>query len=635
MLNALRSLLPIASKPGTLIQSDHDAISELKRGASVQAVLVESEVQFAYEWVTPQATSVHFGFHVQPVRRDQAILNGPAESTALKGLRAHTAKGQPGLALNIERYRLTFAKAPELLVNWRDQLADRRAVRIGKPLSCDQHAAVLKAHLSPPKGSALVLTRAKGGRNQSEPRVISDERPAFLGSLIKDVALRRPYGSFWLWIAADPSVDLRTGEPMANVQLTLVFDQAIKSGELHTLCHAAWLNGWIARKGTQPVGGGNSRVRYEVRESDLNVNLETLYCAPVPNLRPGPVVFNRLWEPINLSAFRSGESAFNHGVLLGQPGSGKHYLAKTLIEHHAASNNPCYVLQARERDLKEPWLEHATLVQAITGLDLLAALTPADDEASELAAAASWVFCLAPSVAQDQTQHAIVEAALSESLREKGVASLETLPDYVSRLDSDLAASLRAALAAFTGNGVYSSMFTGPSLKVPYGGVTVFPEVVGMDSDLARTRELTIALLLERRWRIEKAAKPALAYMRDYARDPGDRRAEVWRHLLGRTRLWNGAWMHRIHFIDVERGNLWVNNLVQQAGWLAGFKIPNNGSFTQLHVDDELSMKDLPGVNVSYGSYFMYVGPRGAVRLNLPPPVAHQPSKSFISAFLR
>lgn len=609
--NSFDSLLP---KP-TLTASNTEGISVIHRGrARPEPVLVAEclsapEVDRFHNVVT----ALQVGFHITPSTSKPVLeVDLSAMPPALAELRELAAAGDARTAVTIKR---CFTAVPNVKLPTTNVLEDWQGHMLGMlygsapallvPFA--DHAHVLQHRLNPSAGTCL---------RSHLTDLASCDRMAAVTDILRVVS--DVYGhEFWLWITLTPAEQRDTWSAHVDLWLPTPLDRKDKRlvAQLQRFGHFEYVKaGAVApfrrKSGTQPA----------IQSAVLTSWLEAFYRPKLLPLRraaaprrlatpAGPVVYNALSEPSVLALDDQILPYDKNGVIIGQPGSGMHYLASALVSHHVAGGSPAWIIQAREDQVAAARAMNARVVDALQGLNPLEDREAAMREPNLLA---NWVLAIAGVQYPDDFKRAAVEYAISVLAQWDKPLTLEAILSYMPGIESPAVQAvvdeLAERLSPFLEGGAYGNLFNGTPVDLGGSGLTVIPADAGsLPAEIQPLRDLTIALLLSQQWKKQQHTKVKLAYMRDYAADPGPVGRKVWHQILRGSRMANGAWLHRLSCYEGAQHGEWADTLMNNAGWSAVMQMPETVQVAGVHRQAAALAPSLRTVPGKY-SQFVYQG---------------------------
>lgn len=578
LLNSFDSLRPVP----TLTASTTDGISVIHRGrARPEPVLVAEclsapEVDRFHNVVT----ALQVGFHITP-STSKSVLEADlsAMPPALAELRERAAAGDACTAVTIDRY---FTAVPDVRLPTTNVLDEWQGHMLGmlygsapaRLIPFADHAHVLQHRLNSSAGTYL---------RSHLTDLASVDRMASVNDVLQ-VVIDAYSHEFWLWLTLTPAEQRDTWSAHVDLWLPTPLDRKDKRlvAQLQRFGHFEYLRaGAVApsrrKSGSQPA----------IQSAVLTSWLEAFYPTKLLPLRraaaprclatpAGPVVYNALSEPSVLAVDDQILPYTKNGVIVGQPGSGMHYLASSLVSHHVAGGSPAWIIQAREDEIAAARAMNARVVDALQGLNPLA-----DREAVMRAPdlLANWVLAIAGVHEPDDFKRSALEYAISVFAQWDKPLTLRTILSYMPGIElpavQGVANELAERLSPFLEGGAYGNLFNGTPVDLGGSGLTVIPADAGsLPAEVKPLRDLTIALLLSQQWKKQPHTKVKLAYMRDYATDPGPVGRKVWTQILRGSRMDNGAWLHRLSCYEGAQHGEWAETLMNNAGWSAVLQMP-------------------------------------------------------------
>ena len=441
------------------------------------------------------------------------------------------------------------------------------------------HAEVLKARFAPAfKGSHF--------RCQLPARPSAEIDSPLKSLLLRSAMVSR--NEFWMWVSLVPHWDRLTGRFAWRACIDLWFPYHL------VLAQIAY---WDSKRDGAIVELSRREASYPPNEKEMPDHESEFVFQWVNELYPmsllalkgrqndqessdiaGPIVYNSLSEPSVLAFNRHLLPYGMNGAIIGLPGTGKHYLANALVFHHVAGGNPAWIIQADETQVEAYRAAGVRVVDAEHGLNPLADRKYAAESPEVLA---SWILAIAEEVPRNDCTHGILQSAIRHLASTDEQLSLSAVLSYTRVLCEhfvdDPSELLAKKLQPFLEDGEFEHLFNGQALDLGDSRLTVFPAyIAGVPQSLRALRDLSIALLVDQQWRRQSnaAATPRLAYMRGEAGDPGPYGQKVWTWILRRSRMANGAWLHRINYENVAAQRDWITRLMYDVGWSAVTQLP-------------------------------------------------------------
>lgn len=593
MLKQLSRLLAQRRPRPQLVSTVNTGISELSYGRKGSSPILVGECHSApdLDRLGDTVSTIGLGFHVTfEVAQDMLREQAQGATQGLAEMRHHAAACDGSrTSLDIRRYLTAQPSSPLTqpahLEAWSQEVqflgfGNIDGERFLVPNT--QHAEVLEARFAP---------AFKGTHFRCQlPARPSAEIDSPLKSLLQ-VSASISRNEFWMWVSLIPTRDNSNGRLMWRACIDLWFPNHL---------YLAQLGSWAWDRVDAIAQLSHQDASYPPNEKVMPVHESEFVSQWVNDLYPfsllaltgrqndrtstkfaGPIVYNVLREPSVLAVHHLHPYRMN-GAIIGLPGTGKHYLANALVFHHVAGGNPAWIFQADESQvdayravgIRSPGV---MVVDAEHGLNPLADREFAAESPEVLA---SWILAIAD-VPRNDRAHGILQVAIQNLASTDEQLSLSAVLRHTRVLcehfDDDPSELLTKNLQPFLEDGEFEHLFNGQALDLGDSRLTVFPAyIAGVPESLRPLRDLSIALLVDQQWRRQSnaATTPRLAYMRGEAADPGPYGQEVWSWILRRSRMANGAWLHRINYENVAAQHDWITRLMYDVGWSAVTQLP-------------------------------------------------------------